>query len=178
MITKLQIFDFDGTLVNTPSKPTQWEGGWWGKKWSLLPPHMPFDLKENGQHLLNKKVVEAFLESKSCPNTHTVMMTGRHWGLRNEVMNILHGFELCTKEDCEQLVEESNKFVFISGGNTLEGKLNRLTELVKEFINVIKVEMWEDRKEHIPHFRNHGTHLKKIRPDFQEIIIHEPPDWD
>jgi len=35
-INQINIFDFDGTLVNTPCKPIDWKGGWWGKKESLL----------------------------------------------------------------------------------------------------------------------------------------------
>lgn len=179
MINKIAIFDFDGTLVNTPLKPSGWSGGWWGKEHSLLPPFMPkhTELKEKGLSFLNKKVADAYLEKKECPNTHTVMMTGRHWGLHKHVMNILHGYGLCSKEDLCNLLEESNKFVFISGGNTLAGKLDRLTELVLEFPEVDLVEMWEDRQEHIPHFRNHAEELKKVRSNFKEIIVHEPPNW-
>jgi hypothetical protein len=38
---KLKIFDFDGTLMNTPTKPFGWKGGWWGKGISLVPPPIP-----------------------------------------------------------------------------------------------------------------------------------------
>lgn len=180
MIKKIAVFDFDGTLVNTPLKPNEWKGGWWGKEHSLLPPFMPRynDLKEKGMQLLNTKVSDAYLFSKTCSDTHTVMMTGRHWGLHRTVMDILYGFGLCSREDRDNVVEESNQFVFISGGNTLAGKLDRLTELVKEFPDVDIVEMWEDRQEHIPHFRSHVDFLKDIRPGFKEIVVHEPPDWD
>lgn len=178
MITKLAVFDFDGTLVNTPLKPQVWKGGWWGKDASLLPPFMPrtSELKTS-PHLLNQKVVDAYLAKKKCPNTHTVMMTGRHWGLRKHVMNILHGFGLCDKEDCDNLLEESNHFIFISGGNTLEGKLQRLTELVTVFSDVESIEMWEDRQEHIPHFKEHIKELKKVRDTIKELIVYEPPNW-
>jgi hypothetical protein len=179
-ITRIAVFDFDGTLVNTPLKPDGWKGGWWGREASLLPPFVPhhFDLKEKGVHLLNEKVVKAYIENKARKDTHTVMMTGRHWGLRKHVMNILHGFKLCTKDDCEGLVEESDNFIFISGGRTLEGKLARLTSLLQTFPEVHCIEMWEDREEHIPHFRDHSKELKRIRPNFEGVIVHEPPDWD
>jgi hypothetical protein len=180
MKTRLAVFDFDGTLVNTPEKPQAWKGGWWGKDHSLLPPFVPRfqELKEKGQHLLNQKVVDAYLLSKKCPKTHTVMMTGRHWGLSRTVMNILYGFGLCEEYDRHNLLEESNQFIFISGGNTLAGKLERLTELFKEFPEVVEVEMWEDRQEHIPHFREHAKVLGQIRSNFGGILIHEPPNWD
>lgn len=180
MIKKILVFDFDGTLVNTPTKPQVWKGGWWGKEHSLLPPFVPHhsEIKEKGIHLLNKKVAEAYLESKSRKDTHTVMMTGRHWGLHRHVMNILRGFDLCTKDDCDNLKEESDHFVFISGGNTLAGKLERLTELFKKYDNVDWIEMWEDRQEHIPHFRSHADVLKRIRPSLEGIMVHEPPDWE
>ncbi len=178
-IKKIHVFDFDGTLFNSPLKPEGWKGGWWGRDHSLLPPFVPnhHELKDKAPHLLNKKVAEAYLESKACKDIHTVMMTGRHWGLRRHVMNILRAFELCTKEDCDSLVESSDSFIFISGNRTLEGKLEKLTHLFGKHEEVDWIEMWEDRQEHIPHFRNHATLLRKLRP-LEGIMIHEPPDWD
>jgi hypothetical protein len=166
--------------VFTPTKPNGWKAGWWGRRDSLLPPFVPhhFEIKEKGSHLLNKKVVDAFIKSKLRDDTHTVMMTGRHWGLRKEVMNILYGFDLCSKEDCERLREDSKHFVFISGGRTLEGKIARINELFAEFQEADWMEMWEDRVEHVAAFRAHSEPLRKIRPSFEGIMVHEPPDWD
>lgn len=179
-VKQINIFDFDGTLVNTPLKPQAWTGGWWGKDHSLLPPFVPHfsEIKEKGNNLLNKKVADAYLESKKNKEIHTVMMTGRHWGLHRHVMNILRGLDLCHKDDCDNLQEDSDHFVFISGGNTLAGKLERLTELFKKYDTVELVEMWEDRQEHIPHFRSHTEVLKQIRSNVKDIIVHEPPNWE
>jgi hypothetical protein len=179
-IKRVCVFDFDGTLVFTPTKPAGWKAGWWGKRDSLLPPFVPHHsgLQENGAHLLNNKVAKAFIESKLRSDTHTVMMTGRHWGLRNEVMNILRGFNLCTKEDHERLQEDSKHFVFISGGKTLEGKLAVIDELFAMYPSVDWIEMWEDRIEHVSAFRAHAAVLKKARLSFEGIMVHEPPDWD
>lgn len=177
-IKKIKVFDFDSTLVNTPPKPQGFKGGWWGRDHSLLPPFVPHysEIKEKGAHLLNSKVVEAYLESKACSETHTVMMTGRHWGIHRCVMNILHGFDLCSKEDCDSLVKESDHFVFISGGKTLEGKLTKLSDLFVKYEDVTHIEMWEDREEHIHHFREHIHTLRKCRP-IESLIVHTPPDW-
>jgi phosphoserine phosphatase len=175
---KLKIFDFDGTLMNTPTKPFGWKGGWWGKGISLVPPHVPHHskLNEEGQHLLNQKVVDEYRAAKKCKNTHTVMMTGRHWGIRREVMNILKAFELATEDDHNSLHEEHDHFVFISGGNTLAGKIERINMFMKKY-EFDEIEMWEDRVEHIAHFRAHGDVLKKQYPNFKGITVHEPPDW-
>lgn len=172
MINKISVFDFDQTLFNSPQKPEGWKGGWWGKDHSLLPPFLPRDLKE-ARHLLNEKVVTEYLKSKACKNTHTVMMTGRHWGLHKHVMNIMHAFDLC---ETVNVREDSDHYIFISGGNTLEGKLARITELFKKFDQVDFIEMWEDRPEHIKVFREYDKILRKIR-DFRGIVVHEPPDW-
>lgn len=179
MPKRLAIFDFDGTLMNTPTKPQGWKGGWWGKSCSLQPPFVPHhrELKEKGKHLLNEKVVAEFIAAKNDPDTHTVMMTGRHWGIRRDVMNILKAFELATQDDHDGLVEESDHFVFISGGNTLAGKLERIDMFMKKFEFEI-VEMWEDREAHISEFIAHGGRLKNRYPNLKEFIIHTPPNWE
>lgn len=176
MIKHLCIFDFDGTLFYSPSKPSSWKGGWWGRNCSLLPPYVPHHSKllDEGKHLLNEKVVDAYFQSKMNEDTHTVMMTGRHWGLRHEVMNILKAFGLASQEDHEKLKEKSNKYVFISGGNTLEGKLKRIDRFMADYHTIETITMWEDRKEHIEVF----SKLKfEDHPNFKNILIHQPPDW-
>lgn len=180
MIRRIAIFDFDGTLVNTPKKPVNWKGGWWGRSSSLLPPHVPHhsELAESSSHLLNEKVAAEYLKARSCKETHCVMMTGRHWGLRHEVMNILKAFKLATDEDHQRLKEEGPHFVFISGGNTLEGKIERINMFMEEFPGVEIVEMWEDREEHICEFRAHGEKLKNKYAEFRGSVVHEPPDWN
>lgn len=180
MIKKIRVFDFDSTLFHSPAKPAGWKGGWWGKSCSLEPPFVPraSRLKEEGAHLLNTKVSDLYLESKKCDQTHTVMMTGRHWGIRRVVMDILHAFDLCTTYDKESLKEESDHFVFISGGNTLKGKQDRLKELFLKFPEVTSVEMWEDRHEHVLAFREFGDTLKKLRPSFEGLRVYTLPDWD
>jgi len=180
MIRRLAIFDFDGTLVNTPTKPPHWKGGWWGRSHSLLPPHVPphRELSEKGRHLVNEKVVAEYLKARQCGETHCAMMTGRHWGIRHEVMNILKAFDLATEEEHRNLKEEGPHFVFISGGNTLEGKIERINMFMEEFPDLEVCEMWEDRIEHIGEFRAHGEKLKQKYPKFQGIVVHEPPDWD
>jgi len=174
------VFDFDGTLVNTPLKPQGWKAGWWGRKESLLPPFVPHHtkIKDEGQHLLNEKVAKEYLRARKDPEGFTMMMTGRHWGLRKEVMNIMVGLGLASWEDAWSLTEDSKQFVFISGGKTLEGKLARLDEMLAEMSEVEMIEMWEDRPEHVAAFRHHGTVLKKMRANFDGIMVHEPPDWD
>ena len=85
--TKLAVFDFDGTLANTPLKPQSkeemdamgWDGrDWWGSQASL-PDGITF----------NDEVVRAFLEAKQDPETHAVLMTGRRGITADRVRQML-----------------------------------------------------------------------------------------
>lgn len=78
-VRKLAIFDFDGTLANTPLKPDDWTGrdyiapdgksrkdnDWWAHPDSLV--DFPF----------NDLVMKQFQAARSDPNTKAVLLTGR-----------------------------------------------------------------------------------------------------
>ena len=78
--TRLAIFDFDGTLANTPVKPLSagdyrsWNGkDWWGSHASLISPD------EGGFYdgSFNQNVVDAFRDARNSPETDAIVLTGR-----------------------------------------------------------------------------------------------------
>lgn len=178
-IKRIAVFDFDGTLANTPSKPSNWHGGWWGRKESMLPPHLPAvnRIAQEMPDFLCPKVLNEYKKAVEDPHTLCVMMTGRHGGLKWLVMQLLDAFGI-NPEGCEK-----RRAIFISGGGgsggnrTLTLKLAEIDAMVREFPNATEVEMWEDRPEHIIEFRKHDENLKKIRQNIS-LWVHEPPDWD
>lgn len=146
---KLCIFDFDGTLFYSPEDspenkklyeketgipwhitkelaaqltrkyktPFAARSGWWGKRDTLLPPLVPDPIPYK---MWNEEVVEEFTKARhDKEDTLTVIMTGRHVGLRQEVLRILadgSGLDvLLYPHENEKVVQweagESTKFV-------------------------------------------------------------------
>lgn len=79
-INKLAIFDFDGTLADTPLQPDNWVGQPYvapdgeerdGKDWWAHPDSLGTDFN------LNAQVLAAFQKARSEPNTKAIMLTGR-----------------------------------------------------------------------------------------------------
>lgn len=155
-ITKLSIFDFDGTLVNTPlpdtgkilyqqktGKPWPHEG-WWGKRESL--DMEIFEMKAIAS------VRESYHEEKSKDETLMVMLTGRmkthKVDLTAEVKAILdsHKFEF-------------DEYILNKGGSTDMSKKKSIEKLLEKYCDVDFIEMWDDRDEHIPIFEAFGAKL-------------------
>jgi hypothetical protein len=79
-ITKIAVFDFDGTLADTPMQPSDWkpttyvapdgkerdDTSWWTHPDSL-PENFPF----------NKRILAEFKKAKMEPQTKAVLLTGR-----------------------------------------------------------------------------------------------------
>lgn len=147
-ITKLAIFDFDGTLISTPlpdagrvtyHKKTgnQWpHKGWWGQAESLNTEifEMPVVLD----------VVTDYHRVKKEPDTLIVLLTGRMKKLANEVKKVLTEKEL-----------EFDEYHFNFGGSTDAFKIKVLDSLAKKYPDC-DIEMWEDRMEHVPIFEEWG----------------------
>ena len=148
-ITRLAIFDFDATLIDTPlpeqgmqiyKKVTgkDWPyKGWWGRRESL---DMDiFDMPAN------RAVVSDYVKERQNKNTLTVLLTGRIPPLEKEVKKILDSNSL-----------KFDEYHFNTGGSTLNFKLHVLDELLKKYPDVKSVHMWEDRVEHVPSFEQWG----------------------
>lgn len=155
-ITKLSIFDFDGTLIDTPlpdtgkiqyqektGKPWPHEG-WWGKRESL--DMEIFDMKAI------PAVKESYHEEKSKEETLMVMLTGRlinnKVDLTPEVKAILEAHKF-----------EFDEYILNRGGSTEVSKMKTITKLLEKYKDVDTIEMWDDRLSHIPIFKEFGEKL-------------------
>lgn len=148
-ITKLAVFDFDGTLVDTPlpdtgrkiyqektGKPWPYQG-WWGREESL--DTTIFDMPSN------PSVIADYQKEKADPNTAVIMLTGRMTKLSDKVKAIL---------DSKGLTFDA--YYYNRGGSTDVEKMKTLDMLVAQNPNLDLVEMWDDRMEHISTFEQWG----------------------
>jgi len=154
-ITKLAVFDFDGTLAYSPEPEEgkliykektghDWPyKGWWGRPESL-------DTKIFNI-LTNPSVVSDYKNEKSQPNTLVIMMTGRIPKLSNEVEYILSSNNLSFDE-----------YLYNDGGPTLEFKIKTMEKILQKYPSIKEIEMWDDRTEHIGPFKAWGSTLKDI----------------
>jgi hypothetical protein len=148
-ITKIVIFDFDGTLMNTPhpdSGKKEWEEktgkdyphrGWWSKRESL--DTNVFDIPAI------KDTVTEYLVEYEDPNTLVIMLTGRLPNQADQVEDILNSQGIVFDE-----------YHYKDGGDTLKSKLNTLRSLLNRYPNVNYIEMYEDREPHAIAFEKWG----------------------
>ena len=158
MYTKLKIFDFDGTLIDTP-KPTyftkneyakyhgleEWPFlGWYGRPETL-------DMSVWDMNTIPQTISD-YNKVMGDPNTLTIMLTGRVKKLKPQVISILdkHGLKF-------------DDYLFNKGGETSLDKMKQIEGLLKEYPTINDVEMWDDRDEHIPTFQKWGKTLKPIK---------------
>lgn len=201
-ITKIAVFDFDGTLANTPMKPNSqeeikkigWDGrDWWGSHASL-PDGITF----------NEEVVKAFMDAKQDPNTYAVLMTGRRGITADRIRQMLSNQGLIgrrqisplNKKALQKLTkhpdEDSHPHLhdeFYSGDFITEpdyprsGKkdkpdsstLAHKTYIIEKKLmnnNIQELDFWDDRSDHIPHFIKLGMDLQKKWPNLKRVTMH------
>ena len=162
--TKLYVFDFDATLVDTPLPEKgrrTWKEkhgfpfpsksadeveqnkkitGWWGRKESL-------DMETFDMPLI-PEVKSAYDKVKNDPDVMKVMLTGRRGKMGNEVKTILdsHGLKF-------------DAYLFNNKSDTLTAKITYLNELLSNNTDIKDVTLFDDRTEHIPTFENWGNEL-------------------
>jgi hypothetical protein len=161
-ITRIAVFDFDGTLVNTPMPDTgkaeykektgnDWPYmGWWGRGESL-------DMDIFDMPTI-PSVKAAYEQERQNPNTLVVMLTGRlpkHHDLVKKILDS-KGFRFDVYE-------------YNNGGQTLQSKIKSMTELLNQYPNVKSLSMWDDRLEHIDAFKAWGNSLKGI--DYNITVV-------
>lgn len=147
--TKISVFDFDQTLVNTAlpehgksqyeqktGKPWPYEG-WWGRKESL-------DLDIFDMPVIDLVISDYHLE-KQREDTLVVMLTGRLLKLSAEVKKIL---------DAKGL--EFDEYHYNRGGSTDVAKMKTMENLLVKYPSVVEIQMWDDRILHIPIFEQWG----------------------
>ncbi len=131
---KLAIYDFDGTLMDTPSPEggkEQWSQakgtpyphvGWWGRAESL--DNEIFDIRPfpNIHMQLKKDVVN--------PNTHVIILTSRREKLRPQVEKIL--------DDNGIIVDD----VILKRGNETKGEV--ILSYLKKMPDLEKIDVYDD----------------------------------
>lgn len=153
---KLSVFDFDGTLVNTPlpeegkkeykeKTGEDWPHvGWWGQPLSL--DSEIFDMN------IIPSVIRAYLKEINDPNTMVVMVTGRVNKLSGLVKKILDDNGL-----------KFHEYHFNNGGSTESAKKKTFDKILSENPSITEMELWDDRVEHIPIFQAWGD--EKLESD-------------
>ena len=149
-INKISIFDFDGTLADTPNKEdgiALWEAknkkdyphkGWWGK---------PESLDENTFNVkLIPSTIGDYNKESEGDNTLMIMLTGRIPKLANQVESILNKNGVIFDE-----------YRYKEKGDTFSSKINTIKRLLEQNPNVTEIEMWEDRLNHADGFEEWGN---------------------
>jgi len=168
-ITKIAIFDFDGTLVSTEVPQTgkqkyeektgkPWPHiGWWGKAESLD--------TEIFESPLVDMVKEAYDKIKLEEETLMVMLTGRMIKLSTQVEKILelHGLEF-------------DEYHYNKGGATDVAKMKTIDMLLRKFNDVDEIILFDDRLEHIPIFDEFLRKKSEAKEIKKYTIIVVPSD--
>ena len=148
-INKIAIFDFDGTLMDTPHAEEgkrEWEEktgspyphrGWWSKRESL--DTEVFDIQPI------KSTISDYVIENDVPTTYMVMLTGRLPNQKDQVEDILHSNDIVFDE-----------YHYKDDGDTLKSKLNTIVSLLNRFPNTELIEMYEDREPHAIAFEEWG----------------------
>jgi hypothetical protein len=168
-ITKIAIFDFDQTLVESPIPETgkiiykektgnEWpHQGWWSKMESLNTEI--FDIP------LIKSVKDAYDNISKEENTVKILLTGRINKLSKEVEAILrlHG-----------LVFDS--YHYNSGGATETFKIKVMGDLLDKYPDVTEMVIWEDRVLHALLFKQFLEAQRKSGRLKKFTVTVVPPD--
>jgi hydroxymethylpyrimidine pyrophosphatase-like HAD family hydrolase len=144
MIKKIVCFDFDNTLIHTPTPETgrpewekstglSWAGrGWWGNPESLnlnvfYPP-------------VNGWVHRRYLEAISDPETYVFIATGRLIRLERQVKKVLDLHDI----DCDLFCN--------NGGETFNFKCHLFEKMIEKYPKSTEFTMYDDRQEHLQRF--------------------------
>lgn len=163
-VTRLSVFDFDGTLVDSPlpesgrikyqeiiGKPWPHEG-WWGKPDSL--DMSVFDIPTKPE------VIADYQKEIPYEDTIVIMLTGRMQKLSKEVHKVLDAYGL-----------KFDGYYFNRGGATHTAKLKSIDGILDQFPLIREITMWEDREEHIIIFKEWGdAKIAKGELDKFEVI--------
>lgn len=169
-VKRLCVFDFDGTLFRSPEPPSDFKGNWNASKESLGEPNVPEIPQEEWWF---KTTVAAAESAIADEDTYSIMMTGRmDRNFHDRIIQLLH----------QQSLEFEDVFLNDSGQDTVDFKVSKINKFIKKFPNLKKLEMWEDKQEHIEKFTealdNRGFELEihKVEPIIGEAskIPNEP----
>lgn len=161
-LTKLAIYDFDGTLFRSPEQPEGWTEGWWGNIASLNPPVVP---EKPGAAWWNGSVVQRAKQDISDGETIAVLLTGR----------LAKKFTARVKDLLSQVGLKFDQLFLAPGGSTETFKLRVIGDLLKEYPTITGVDIWEDRAPHLAKFADFvESHGKAAFPHLITVTPHEP----
>ena len=162
-ITKLRVFDLDGTLLDTPLPTDEnkaiykektgqdWPSrGWWSRPETL-------DLEIFDIPVIDSVIADYEQEIEK-PDTMVIMLTGRIQKLSKSVEAILEAKKL-----------KFDRHYYNTGGSTLDNKIRTIEYLLSKYPTITDIHLWDDRMEHIPHFQAWGEKLKDV--DFKITIV-------
>lgn len=166
MVTELCIFDFDATLFMSPMFPADWQGhtgDWFDTLQSLTPPCVV-----DPGPLWIGSTVSAAQEAIGRPEAYVVLMTGR--GMSPELYARV-----------SELVSSAglsfNEIHLKPGGRTMAWKSGMLQQFIDKFPDLQKVQVWEDRADHLDHFMKvaEAAGLEAV-PHFVNNVLKDPCD--
>lgn len=191
-IQKIDIFDFDGTIFNSPSYTKALniinryntkaimnrieeikmvsKGDYPDAPQSLEPPVVPSPAP---CALLNQQVAMEFYHSKRDPTRLTVVMTGRPPHLKKQVVRILNDFKMYPDRIYLMPVE----------GGTVNSKIQHIAKLLDEYSNVVEIEIWDDRGPTYAKLKgcpksNHIGEFRKFLTIYKNKRQRREPAWD
>ncbi len=165
-ITKLAIFDFDGTLISTPlpdeakkiwleKKGTPWpHEGYWGR-------HESLDMEVFEMPSV-EMVIKDYEEQMAAEDTAVILLTGRMVKLTDHVMAILEAKSL-----------KFDEYHLNRGGATDMAKIKTMEKLLEKYTDVTSMTLWDDRESHIPIFQTFGDSLvsKGRLTNFKIVVV-------
>jgi len=156
-VTRLEVFDFDGTLIDTPlpenGKPI-WEKatgkewphkGWWSRLESL--DQDIFEMRALPQ------VTAAYKQAASRLDTMKIMMTGRRGGRKYDALMA------AVKSILDKKGLTFDGYYYNYKGETSAYKISELNKILSENPNIVDVTLYDDRVAHEPTFQEWGKSL-------------------
>ena len=142
MIRCLYIFDFDGTLFNSPEPPDWWKDktAWWSDPQSMLPPCLP---REPSAEWWIEPTVKDFKKATEDNEIYNVLLTGRESAQ----------FTTRVKELLRQKGLQFDDVRLLDQEDTQTFKVEQINRILKEYPSIERVEMWEDFVDMVPPYR-------------------------
>lgn len=146
----IAIYDFDGTLFRSPSKPSNYEGdNWWGDPSSL-------SAERVGQHpkdeMWRPEVVASMRKDIEDPSTYVAVMTGRRSPFQDRLHELLQSQNLAP----DSIFTNPSKK---PKSDTSSYKKRTMEYLAQQLPSVKSLHFWEDRLDHLKEFGEHAQGL-------------------
>jgi hypothetical protein len=180
-VSEVNIFDFDGTLFRSPEPNyTKWSSesvgklkghprdrglGWFQEVITLSAPYVPVT---PGEEWWNQQLVKRVRDSMASESAITVLLTGRTELYRENIQTLINhlnlAFDVVGLKDPPEMKTMEFKKEFING-------------LVEKY-KPRKINMWEDRPNHLEEFSRFLLEKKQQQGiDFEVHFVEMPPHF-